>query len=132
MTVPVPTTLPSTSGWQVADWLDRSFSSAPAGADGLATITLPQLPSNERWQLTHAVVSCTSTSTTQARHYLDGVAPAALRDGSNSGNFDVGDWPMGLWIPPGRALVTQWSGCSSGAVATLNVQAVILRQTGGN
>jgi hypothetical protein len=129
MTVPVPVQIPVTSSWQVVDWLDRSYSSSPAGADGLATITLPALADNERWQVTHSVVSCTSSTTTQVRHYVDSVAVANLRDGSALGNFNVGDWPQGLWIPPGRVLVTQWVGCSVGAVATLALQATILRRT---
>lgn len=128
MTVPVPVTLPSTSSWALADWLDRSYSSPPAGADGLATLVLPAVPDNERWQLSHVVVSCTSTVATQLRVYLDAITGAGLRDGSLSGNFDVADWPLGLWVAPGRTLIAQWAGCTSGAVGTLNLQATILRR----
>lgn len=129
MTIPLPQPLPVTSGWQVVDWLDRSWTSDPAGADGVATITLPALPTDERWQLSHAVVGCTSSAATRVRHYLDGVSNGNLRDGSSAGNFDVGDWPQGLWIPPGRALISRWTGCDVGAVATLALQATILRRT---
>lgn len=129
MTIPVPVTLPSTSAWAVADWLDRSYTSGPAGADGLATITLPTLPDNERWQLSHVVVACTSGTVTKVRLYLDGITGAGLRDGSSSGGFDVADWALGLWVPPGRTLIAQWAGCAAGAVATLNLQATILRRS---
>ena len=129
MTIPVPSALPSTSSWAVADWLDRSWTSDPAGADGVALITLPALGDSERWQLTHMVVGCTSSAATRARLYLDSTSNGTLRDGSNVGNFDVADWPMGLWIPPGRSLLARWTGCTPGAVATLAVQATILRRT---
>jgi hypothetical protein len=128
VTVPVPYPLPATSGWQVADWIDQRYTSAPAGADGIALVTIPTLPDSERWQLTHMLCGCTSSTVTQMRLYLDDVANANLRDGSSSGNFDVADWPQGLWIPPGRGMVARWFGCSAGAVATLTLQATILRR----
>lgn len=129
MTIPLPSSLPVSSSWGVVDWLDRSWSSGPAGTDGVALITLPPLPDFERWQLSHMVVSCTSSTASRVRFYLDGVSDVALREGSDKGNFDVGDWPMGLWVPPGRSLLARWTGCSAGAVATLAVQATILRRT---
>jgi hypothetical protein len=128
VTVPVPFPLPATSSWTVADWLDRPYISDPAGSDGVATITLPPLPDNERWQLTHAVVSCTSAAATQMRLYFDSAAIPNLRDGSSAGNFNVADWPQGLQVPPGRALLARWDGCDPGAVATLALQATILRR----
>jgi hypothetical protein len=130
VTVPAPYPLPVTSGWQVADWLDHSYSSQPAGNDGVALITLDQLPDNERWQLTHMVAGCTSSTATQMRLYVDSVANSSLRDGTSTGNFDVADWAPGLWIPPGRTLLARWFGCSTGAIATLNVQATIFRRVG--
>jgi hypothetical protein len=129
MTIPLPTALPSTSSWAVVDWLDRSYVSSPAGADGVATITLDQLATDERWQLTHMVASCTSTADTQMRLYLDSTADGSLRDGTRVGNFDVADWPQGLWVPPGRSLLARWTGCTAGAVATLTLQASVLRRT---
>jgi hypothetical protein len=130
VTVPAPYALPATSSWAVADWLDHAYVSTPAGADGVAVATVPALPDNERWQLTHAVISCTSTVGTQLRLYLDeSVTTGNLRDGSNSGNFNVADWPMGLWIPPGRSFTARWTGCSAGAVGILALQATILRRS---
>lgn len=128
MTVPIPVQLPVTSSWQVADWLDRSYMSNPAGLDGTATLTLDALADNERWQLSHMVAACTSTAATRMRLYLDTITPANLRDGTSSGNFDVADWAAGLWVPPGRTLVAQWTGCDTGAVGTLTVQATIYRR----
>lgn len=128
MTVPAPYPLPVSSGWQIADWIDQQFTSPPAGADGIALVTLPQLADDERWQLTHMVCGCSSTSPTQMRLYRDDVANQNLRDGSNSGNFDVADWPGGLWIPPGHSMVARWSNASTNAVAYLTLQATVWRR----
>lgn len=131
MTVPAPYSLPATTNWQVADWLDRSASSAPAGSDGVATITLDTLDSATRWLLTHAVAGCVSSASPQMRLYLDSASNANLRDGTNSGGFDVADWPAGgLQVPPNRALVARWTGCNTGDVAYLNYQATVLRLVG--
>jgi hypothetical protein len=128
MTVALPQGVATTSQWQIVDWLDRDWQSAPA-AGGVAVLELPQLPENQRWQLTHAVIGCTSTSTTSLRFYLDQITGRGLRDGSDKGNFDVADWAMGLMVPPGRALVARWTGCSAGAVGTLALQANIYQRT---
>jgi hypothetical protein len=76
------------------------------------------------------VIRCTSSTATTMRLYLDYVQDKGLRDGSSAGNFDVADWAMGLMVAPSRSLVAQWAGCSAGAVATLTVQANILRRIG--
>lgn len=127
MTIPVPYALPATSSWGLVDWLDQTYTGL-ADAGGVALITLPTLPDNERWQLTHMVAGCASTATTSMRLYLDQVSNGALRDGSASGNFDVADWPMGLMIPPSRSLLARWTGCIPGDQAFLTVQANILRR----
>jgi hypothetical protein len=127
MTVPLPYQLPVTSGWALADWLDRTYNGV-ADATGVALISLPQLPDNERWQLTHMVAGCNSAGTTSMRLYLDTVANGALRDGTRNGNFDVADWPMGLMVPPATSLLARWTGCSSGDAVFLTVQANILRR----
>jgi hypothetical protein len=125
----LPTPLPVVGGWQVADWLDRSYVSDPAGADGVALLTLPTVPDGERWQLTHMVCACTSTAATRMRLYFDAVNDRNFRDGSLSGNFDVADWPQGLWVPPGRTLLARWTGADPGTVGTLTLQAVLFRRT---
>jgi hypothetical protein len=131
VTLPLPVPLAVTSGWEVVDWLDRAYPSDPADANGNATVQLSPLADNERWQLSHAVIRCTSTTVTQLRLYLDSISDNGLRDGSDKGNFDVADWAMGLWVPPGRALLARWTGCSAGAVATITLQATILRRRAG-
>jgi hypothetical protein len=128
VSTPLPYPLPVTSGWALADWLDRTYKGA-ADATGVALITVPQLPDNERWQLTHMVAGCSTTSTTSMRLYLDQVANGALRDGTDVGNFGVADWPLGLMIPPSTSLLARWTGCNNGDPVFLTVQANILRRS---
>jgi hypothetical protein len=127
MTVLLPQPISVSAGWQLVDWIDESYASAPASG-GAATITLPQLSDGERWQLTHMVAFSTSTAAPQMRLYLDSVSPLRLRDGTNTGIFDVADWPMGLMVPPGSQLIAQWTGCNAGDVGVLALQANVLRR----
>lgn len=128
MSVLVPSPLPVVAAWQLVDWLDQSYTGT-AGDDGVALITLPTLPDNERWQLTHMVAGCASTASTSMRLYLDSVANLALRDGTASGAFDVADWAMGLMVPPSRSLLARWTGCNPGDPVFLTLQANILRRS---
>lgn len=129
MTITLPTPLPAVDSWGLSDWLDQSYSSPPASG-GVATITLPQLADNVRWNVTHMVIGCTgSAGPTSLRLYLDTVSNGNLRDGTDKGNFSVADWPRGLMIPPSRSLVAVWTGASDGAVGILNVQAEIWRRS---
>lgn len=129
MSVALPQSLATTSSWQLTDWLDQSYSSSPA-AGGVAQIVLPVLDYATRWELTHMVVGCTSSTPTTLRLYRDTVSNPNLRDGSASGNFDVADWPAGLKIPASSGLIAVWSGASAGAVATLTVQGNVYRLAG--
>jgi hypothetical protein len=127
MSLPLPYALPVTSAWQLVDWLDRTYNAA-ADASGVGLITLPQIPDNERWQLTHMGAGCATTVAPQMRLYLDQVANGSLRDGTSTGAFDVADWPMGLMVPPGVSLLARWTGCNPGDKVFLTLQANILRR----
>lgn len=128
MSLPVPYALPVTSGWALVDWLDRTYTGT-ADATGVALVTLPTLPDNERWQLTHMVIGAQTTAAkTPLRLYLDSVANGALRDGTDRGGFSVADWAMGLMIPPSRALLARWTGLNPGDPVFLTLQANILRR----
>lgn len=128
MSVVLPTFVGSaSSSWQLADWLTPSWSSQPA-TGGRATITCDQLDNDELWLIEHAVVSCTSSTDTRVRWYDSGVDVQRLRDGSDSGNFDVADWPRGLVLRPSTQLVVEWTGASNGAVGTLTLQVQQLRR----
>lgn len=125
----LPQPIASTSQWQLADWLDQSYQSPPA-AGGSAQIVLPQLAYNERWELTHMVVGCTSATPTSLRLYRDNVANPNLRDGSSTGNFDVADWASGLKLLASSGLIAVWNGATDGAIATLTLQANVYRLAG--
>jgi len=117
----------SAAGWSLADYVTVA-KQAVAAANGAAVIELPQLRDDERWLVDHAVIHCTSTTATELRWYEDTIDPLYLLDGSGAGNFDVGDWPAGLHIAPGRSLVMRWTNCTTKAVATVNLQARVLRR----
>jgi len=123
----VPTFMPAATSWQVVDWMTTTYTSAPA-AGGTATIELDQLETGEMWLVDHMVAQCTSSTATVMRLYADSVAPRYLRDGTDTGNFDVADWPAGLLVRPSSSLIAQWTGASDGALATLTLQARVMRQ----
>jgi len=128
VTLTLPVQLPTAGGWTLADYGRTRMRTTPA-AGGLATIDMGQLDGNEMWLVDHAVVYCDSSTSTALRWYESTVAPDALLDGSNSGNFDVGDWPVGLQVAPTQSLVAQWSGASDGAVGVVSIQYRVLRFT---
>lgn len=129
MTVALPFGLPTSTGWAESDRL-LIRGTATATAAGLATIEFHQLDDSERWLIEHAVISCTSTTTTALRLYENAPTPGLLLDGSREGNFDVAEWPRGLLVLPGRVLLAQWTGASPGAVATLGLQVLVYRRVG--
>jgi hypothetical protein len=78
------------------------------------------------------VCSSTSTTATKFRLYAGSIGPSAFRDGSDTGNFDVADWPAGLLFRGSRgSLFGQWVGASTGAVGTVTLQVRVLRQAAG-
>jgi hypothetical protein len=116
------------SQWTLADYVTKQLRSTAAGADGLCTITFPQLDDNQLWLVDHAVAYCTSTTPTTVRLYANAISDLNLLDGSAGGNFDVADWPRGLQVQPTTSLLVQWAGASLGAVGTITVQAESLRR----
>lgn len=127
MPIEVPLAVPTASGWQVADYGRAQAASAPA-AGGIAQLELPQLAGEQMWLVDHAVIACTSATPTQARWYDSWPADGNLLDGTDSGNFDVADWPAGLVVRPSTSVVVRWTGASAGAVGTIVVQYRLLRR----
>ena len=116
------------AGWVLTDFANPpQLISAPA-AGGTCRVALPTLDLTARWSIDHAVVACTSTTTTSVRWYADVVDAAHLLDGSGSGNFDVADWPAGLQLAPGSTLLVVWTGAEDGAIGTLTLQGRIYRR----
>jgi hypothetical protein len=128
--IAVPTSLPSTSQWQVSDYLDLRLFTGPA-AGGVATVESRQLGNDERWLIARAVVGCSSLTRTTLRLYESTADPGRYLSGSNTGNFDEADYPgaTGLQVPPSTSLVAVWTGASDGARGTLAVQGLILRRS---
>ena len=124
----LPTAVSPASGWSLIDNLSAAASSV-AAAGGLATAEFAQLASEEMWLIDHAVVSCTSAIATAVRWYATSITPGELLDGSNVGNFDVGDWPAGLLLRPSQVLLVQWAGASAGSVGTVRIQYRLYRRS---
>ena len=116
----------SAIGWALVDYASVS-ADAPASG-GTAVAQFAQLDPDELWLIDHAVVACDSSTPTSVRWYSGQATADHLLDGSDSGNFDVGDWPAGLQLVPGSSLLVVWSGASAGAVGTITVQARVLRR----
>lgn len=118
----------SATGWHVVDWRTKRASSAPA-ADGVAGAQIDVDP-DELWFVTHAVVACDSPTLTTVRWYADRIDPLRLLDGSNSGNFDVADWPGdGLILEGGSSLLVVWTGAADGAVGAVSAQVRVMRRS---
>lgn len=128
-----PVALPAgASSWAVTDYRPLTLTSGPAGADGIAQAVGEQLDLDELWLIDRAVVSCTSSTETKFRLYDGAVASVgALRSGTRTGTFDEGDYPAGVLIQQGSQVLGVWSGCSVGAVGTLNLQVRVLRPVTG-
>lgn len=127
MTVPAPYSLPTASGWTLYDWRELQATST-AAASGTASLTFDQVPDSELWLIDRMVSYCDSTTDTRVRVYRSQTDPRSLRDGSNSGNFDVTEYPQGLLLRAGGQLLAQWTGASDGARGTLTVQLRVFRQ----
>lgn len=119
----------SARGWELADYVEVEKSTAAAGADGVAVLELPQLDGDERWLIDHAVTTCTSSTVTDLRYYLGTVGrDTSIIEQTDNGNFDVADWPNGLRVGPSGVLTLRWTGCSTGAVGSANLQIRVLRR----
>lgn len=127
MTVLLPQPISASAGWQQIDWLVNSYSSQPA-AGGMATITCDQLDGDTMWLIDHMVVSCTSGGATALRLYDSVVSPVHVLDGTDAGNFAVGEWPAGLMVRSSSSLIAQWTGATDGAIGLMSIQARILRR----
>lgn len=129
MSLILPESIGSATGWTLADYRTLTLTTGPAAA-GSARGAGPQLDLDELWLVDHMVAVCDSTTDTRLRVYETAEAPGFLLDGTGSGNFDVADWPNGLQVQPGRQLLAVWTGASNAAVGTLNLQLRVLRRAG--
>jgi len=128
MTFPLPTSIASVSQWTFTDWRDIKATSAGADPFGVATITLDPVPDGEQWLLDRAVIQCTGALNGHMRMYANSFTALELLDGTDTGRFDVAEWPSGLLVRTAAALVIQWTGCDAGAVGRFRAQARVFRR----
>lgn len=115
--------------WYLWDYQERVIQTQPAAANGVMLATFPQVPSNELWFLTRALVQSTSALRTECRLYDSTVTPLNQLEGTLSGNFDVADMSSPLQLSATTQLLFNWTGATPGAVAIARAQWTVLRQT---
>lgn len=114
--------------WEVADYGRTWVSSGPADSTGQAVATVATVPSDELWFVDRYRVSCNSTKPTQCLVCLDTFGQDI--DGTQDGNYDVGDSNSPVQVPGGVQLLIYWTGASTGAVGRAYVQWTVMRQPG--
>lgn len=129
MTLILPQPVPAAAGWQLADFRPRVVLTSPPAAGGKARAEGPQLGVDELWLIDHMV--CSITAPGQLRLYDSQEGPGFLLDGTETGSFDVADWPTGLQLAPSGFLLAVWTGVPDGAVGTIAAQVRVMRQVGG-
>ena len=90
---------------------------------GSVTAQFPPVPYDYFWSIEQISVSCTSTTTTTAKVYVDtpaqdiNVIAATL-----SGNSDQDDVNSPIILLPTKYLYVVWTNCSIGAVGSVRLQ----------
>ena len=99
--------------------------SVPATIAGQAlVVSFDAVPFDFFWSIEQIAVSCTSTTTTTAKCYVDlplfdyNVIASTL-----SGNLDQDDVNSPIFVLGTRTFSVQWFNCSIGAVGTVRIQA---------
>ena len=92
-------------------------------AGGSVTAQFPPVPYDYFWSIEQISVSCTSTTTTTAKVYVDtpaqdiNVIAATL-----AGNSDQDDVNSPIILLPTKYLYVVWTNCSLGAVGSVRLQ----------
>ena len=92
-------------------------------AGGSVTAQFPPVPYDYFWSIEQISVSCTSTSSTVAKVYIDtpaqdiNVIAATLQ-----GNLDQDDVNSPIILLPTKYLYVVWTNCSLGAVGSVRLQ----------
>ena len=116
---------PATIAEQVAafrDGLPLTWLSAatPGAAGGLATVTIATV-TDPVWLVYRLTISCSSSGVAAFGLYAGAVGAANLRDQTSLGNANSADMSSPLQFTQGQEIIAQWSGCSAGAVGTVNL-----------
>jgi hypothetical protein len=127
--VQVPAPAANAPGWSLADY-GRASRSADRDADGTITVEFDQVPDGELWLVDRIVVFCDSATLTRALVYDDaGAEPRSVRDGTQTGNFDVADNASPIQLEAGTQLVIVWSQSPDpGSTGTAFAQWSVLRR----
>jgi hypothetical protein len=120
--------LTTAGSWGLADFGQASKSDV-AGVDGSIEVSFDQVPDGELWLVDRMVVSCDSAARTRALVYAGVVDVRALRDGTESGNFDVADMASPIQLRTGDQLVVAWSSATPGAAGVAFAQWTVLRRS---
>lgn len=122
---------PRSSAWVFYDWLELQ-QTATVAISGQALIELPALELDELWLVDHMVAGAIGASLDAVMMLYDGFPSLQnLRDGTESGRFDVADWPNGLLVRPGRSLVAHWTGATPGDTVGITLQVRQFRRGAG-
>ena len=118
------------AGWGLVDVITIA-ASTPADAGGVATLTFTPVDAGERWQLQRAVSACSASSPKpQLRLYVNDAGDQRnLRSGTSVAAFDEAEYPLGLWLYEGDALIAVFTGAAVGAVASLSIQYQLWRRS---
>lgn len=92
-------------------------------AGGSVEAQFPPVPYDYFWSIEQVAVSCTSTSSTVAKVYVDiPVADVNVIASTLSGNLDQDDINSPIILLPTKYLYVVWTNCSIGAVGTVRLQ----------
>ena len=92
-------------------------------AGGSVTAQFPPVPYDYFWSIEQISVSCTSSTTTTAKVYVD--TPAAdinVIAATLAGNSDQDDVNSPIILLPTKYLYVVWTNCSLGAVGSVRLQ----------
>ena len=92
-------------------------------AGGSVTAQFPPVPYDYFWSIEQISVSCTSTTTTTAKVYVDTpTADINVIAATLAGNSDQDDVNSPIILLPTKYLYVVWTNCSLGAVGSVRLQ----------
>ena len=92
-------------------------------AGGSVMAQFPPVPDDYFWSIEQISVSCTSTTTTTAKVYIDTpVADINVIAATLAGNSDQDDINSPIILLPTKYLYVVWTNCSLGAVGSARLQ----------
>lgn len=115
----------------ILDYRRRVVVTAPADSSGVMLGRIPGPDAGYLWLIERMAVSTTSSGPTTAIVYAGIIDPAYVLDATQMGNADIADEASPILLDSAQDLICQWTGASSGAVGTLNVQFQLVQRQDG-